>query len=158
KVWAAHGEGFLGRGLTIGVVDTGVMRDHPLLSGRVLDNFVYVSPDDGDLSVDDAVGHGTAVAQIAAGASFAFWPGGVAPAASIVSARLIPDAVDGAGGPVYGIDRITADLAAVNRDMMAAGASVLNNAWGGPQGHGDAITAGLVDAYRPFVTHHNGLV
>ena len=39
-------------------------------------NLNYVDPASNDLRVDDVVGHGTAVAQIAAGMPFGRWPGG----------------------------------------------------------------------------------
>jgi subtilisin family serine protease len=81
--------GLLGQGVTIGVLDTGVNRSNPALAGRVLANYVNVGASGNDLSVDDAVGHGTVVAEMAAGAAVGNWGGGVAQKASIVSARFI---------------------------------------------------------------------
>src|SRR5690606_17177183 len=82
---AAHASGQRGAGVTIGFVDTGVNRNHPALAGRVLRNFVHIEADGNDLSVDDKVGHGTTVAQLAAGRAFGQWPGGIAPDATVVS-------------------------------------------------------------------------
>nr|WP_244292426.1 S8 family serine peptidase [Xanthomonas hyacinthi] len=41
--------------------------------------------------MDDVDGHGTTVAQLAAGKAVGAWPGGIAPGAQIVSARIIGD-------------------------------------------------------------------
>src|SRR5690606_19861796 len=87
----AHALGFTGAGIRIGIVDSGVNRHHPAFGGRVVSNLVYISGSRNDLSVDDVVGHGTAVAQAAAGQPFGSWPGGMAPGAEIVSARIISD-------------------------------------------------------------------
>src|SRR5690606_10039668 len=76
---AAHAGGHRGAGVTIGFVDTGINRNHPTLAGRVLQNFVHIDAGHNDLSVDDKVGHGTTVAQLAAGGAFGLWPGGIAP-------------------------------------------------------------------------------
>ena len=62
----AHAAGYRGAGVTIGFFDTGINRDHPALVGRVLQNFINVDPAGNDLTVDDKVGHGTTVAQLAA--------------------------------------------------------------------------------------------
>ncbi|WP_430344858.1 hypothetical protein [Stenotrophomonas sp. NRRL B-14846] len=47
-------------------------------------NLNYIDPARNNLLVDDVVGHGTAVASLAAGASVGSWPGGIAPGAQIV--------------------------------------------------------------------------
>ena len=41
---AALATGATGRGVRIGIVDSGVQRNHPTLSGRVLANYSYVDP------------------------------------------------------------------------------------------------------------------
>ena len=105
----ALGAGKVGTGVTIGFVDSGVNRNHPSLTGRVLANFVHVGSGN-DLSVDDKVGHGTNVASLAAGKAMqanyltqdasgnytvsrtSTWPGGVAQGAGVVSSRIIADA------------------------------------------------------------------
>ena len=67
-----------GSGVIVGVLDTGVNGNHPLLRGRVLPGWDFVSGDadpselpdgvdsDGDGLVDEALGHGTHVAGIVA--------------------------------------------------------------------------------------------
>ena len=87
---AAERQGYTGAGYRIGVIDTGVNRNHPALAGRVAANLTYVSASN-DLGVDDKVGHGTTVSLLAAGTANGSWPGGVAPGASILSARIIND-------------------------------------------------------------------
>src|SRR5690606_38313000 len=66
----ALGAGLKGQGVTIGLLDSGVNHNHTALSGRVAASFINIctTPECGnDLSVDDAVGHGTVVASLAAG-------------------------------------------------------------------------------------------
>ena len=88
---AARSAGLTGSGVRIGIVDSGVMRNHPALAGRVLANSTTSIRECNNLNVDDVVGHGTAVAELAAGAAVGTWPGGIAPGAQIVSARIIAD-------------------------------------------------------------------
>ncbi|KLJ03010.1 hypothetical protein WQ56_01255 [Luteimonas sp. FCS-9] len=156
--WTAHDAGYTGRGVRIGFLDSGVNRQHPALRDRVVSNLVYVGRDN-DLSVDDAVGHGTAVAQAAAGRPFGTWPGGVAPNAEIVSARIIsdkPPVDDGSGngnpvdGPI-GVEAIHAEL--IRRDVR-----IMNNSWGGLYMTGDDAARRIAAEYRPFVVGHGGLV
>ena len=97
---AAQAAGLSGQNVRIGIVDSGVQRDAVALNGRVVANLNYIDPSRNNLQVDDVVGHGTAVASLAAGAPVGSWPGGIAPGAQIVSARIIadkPPADDGSG-------------------------------------------------------------
>ncbi|MEL1264697.1 S8 family serine peptidase [Pseudoxanthomonas putridarboris] len=159
----ALGAGLTGQGVTIGFVDSGVNRNHPALSGRVVRNFVHVDPATNNTSVDDVVGHGTVVAQIAAGRGMGNWGGGVAPGASIVSSRIISDAPpddDGSGegneiraGQGYGDF-----FRAINRELADAGARIINNSWGGLYWNDPALTAELASAYRDFVGARGGLI
>ncbi|MCW5581823.1 MAG: S8 family serine peptidase [Luteimonas sp.] len=143
----------------MGIVDSGVNRNHPALRGRVLANLAYISSSSNNLSVDDVVGHGTAVAQIAAGKPFGQWPGGIAPGAGIVSARIISDKppVDdgsGQGNEVNG----ALGLATVHRDLINRGVRIMNNSWGGLYWTNPAATAPIAAEYRPFIMDHGGLV
>ncbi|MDH5823433.1 S8 family serine peptidase [Luteimonas sp. RD2P54] len=159
NTYEAHDAGLSGEGVRIGVLDTGVNRDHPALAGRVVDNLVYVDGADNDLSVDDVDGHGTAVAQILAGTPFGEWPGGIAPGAEIVSARIINDEPpddDGSGdgnevdGPL--------GLEPIHQDMIDRGVRILNNSWGGLYWDDPAATALIADEYRDFIFDNDGLV
>ncbi|WP_345776328.1 S8 family serine peptidase [Luteimonas salinisoli] len=159
----ARAAGFTGGGSVIAVVDSGVRSDHPALSGRVLHNEVYVDPDGNDLSVDDAIGHGTWVSQVMAGAQFGEWPGGVAPGAGIVSARILSDesassVQDVSGGDAQHAIGSPQFLAAMHADLIARGARIMNNSWGGPTWQMGGNTALYAAAYEPFVFDNDGLV
>ncbi len=157
------GWGLTGQGVTIGFVDTGVNRNHPALSGRVGPSFIHVNPATNNTGVDDVVGHGTVVAQIAAGRGIGNWGGGVAPDARIVSSRIINDTRpddDGSGegneiraGQGYGDF-----FRSINSELAGAGARIINNSWGGLYWNDPALTAELASAYRDFVVGRGGLI
>ena len=167
----ALGAGLKGQGVTIGLLDTGVNRNHPALSGRVTRNFVNVGSGN-DLSVDDKVGHGTVVASLAAGrpatglyrgGETGRWGGGVAQDATIVSSRIISDAPppdDGSGegneiGPGDGAGDYFGDL---NAQLANAGAKIINNSWGGLYWTNPALTTELAASWRDFVGNRGGLI
>lgn len=156
---AAQAAGLTGQGVRIGIVDSGVQRNAVALNGRVLANFNYIDPARNNLGVDDVVGHGTAVASLAAGAAVGSWPGGIAPGAQIVSARIIsdkPPTDDGSGqgnsfsGPL--------GVAQVHQDLISYNVKVMNNSWGGLYWTDLPTTAQVAAEYRPFVISHGGLV
>jgi len=156
---AARTAGLDGTGVRIGVVDSGVMRNHPALAGRVLANYSYVDARTNNLNVDDVVGHGTAVAELAAGKAVGSWPGGIAPGAQIVSARIIADTRptddgSGNGNEVNG----ALGLAGVHQDLISQGVKVMNNSWGGLYWTNTAATAPIAQEYRPFILSNGGLV
>ncbi|TCV97073.1 autotransporter-associated beta strand protein [Luteibacter rhizovicinus] len=156
---AAHAAGFTGQGVTIGIVDSGVTRTHPSLVGRVISNLNYVDPSTNNLGVDDVVGHGTAVAQIAAGRPFGQFPGGIAPDAQIISARIVSDKAPTDDGSGQGTKVTSADpLQTVNVNLYNAGVRAMNNSWGGLYWDATdaATTKSFHDAYALFVS--KGLV
>jgi autotransporter-associated beta strand protein len=164
NTYGAHGLGYTGAGVTIGVVDSGIMRNHPTLAGRVTQELIYVDPATNNTTVDDVVGHGTWVSEIAAGTPFAQFPGGIAPRASLVSARIISDVEpkddgSGNGNPVTAAD---ADFFAqtLNPALINAGVQVMNNSWGGIywDTSNATINQAFAQAYQPFVVQHGGLV
>ena len=59
NTYAAHNQGYTGAGVTIGVVDSGIMSSNPAVSGRVLQELVYVDPTQNNTSIQDVVGNGT---------------------------------------------------------------------------------------------------
>ncbi|WP_243713389.1 autotransporter serine protease [Luteimonas terrae] len=159
NTYAAQQAGFTGQGVRIGFLDSGVNRRHPALQGRVTANLTYISSTGNNLSVDDVVGHGTAVAQTAAGRPFGAWPGGVAQNAEIISARIISDKPpedDGTGGGNE-IDG-PLGLTPIHRDLIDRGVKVMNNSWGGLYWTDLSLTNRIADEYRPFVNSHRGLV
>ena len=155
----AHAAGFTGAGTVIGIVDTGVNRSHPALSPRVSANLNYVSADENNLAKDDVVGHGTAVAQTAAGTAFGAWPGGIAPGATIVSARIISDEEPVDDGSGNGNSTSGAlGLAPIHQALIDRGVKVMNNSWGGVYWTDPAATAPIAQEYRPFIIGNGGLV
>lgn len=159
----ALGAGLTGQGVTIGFVDTGANSNHPALSGRVARNFVHVDPATNDTSVDDKVGHGTVVAQMAAGKAIGSWGGGVAQSAGIVASRIINDAppVDdgsGAGNEILAGQGYGDFFKAINAELADAGAKIINNSWGGLYWNDPALTAELADAWKDFVVNRGGIV
>lgn len=155
----AHAAGLTGAGIRIGIVDSGVNRKHPALANRVVANLTYISASGNNLAVDDVVGHGTAVAQAAAGRPFGTWPGGIAPGAEIVSARIISDKPpkddgSGQGNEVSG----PLGLAGIHRDLISHGVRIMNNSWGGLYWTNPNATVGIASEYRPFIRDNDGLV
>ncbi|WP_430388768.1 S8 family serine peptidase [Dyella sp. 20L07] len=160
---AAHAAGFNGAGVTIGIVDTGVMATHPALAGRVIKELTYVDPSTNNLSIDDVNGHGTYVAEIAAGAPFGQFVGGIAPGADIVSARIIDDNAPDDNGSTAATTVTSSDaipLAQVSSDLIANGVKVMNNSWGGISWSATdtATTQSYHDAYNTFINSWGGLV
>jgi len=155
----AHADGLSGAGIRIGVIDSGVNRDHPALSGRVMDNLIYIDPNENDLTADDVMGHGTAVAQTIAGSAFGQWPGGIAPGAEILSARIISDEPpeddgSGRGNAING----ALGMAPIHQDLIQRGMRIMNNSWGGLYWDNPAATALIAAEYRPFIRDYDGLV
>ncbi len=162
--YAAHDQGYSGTGVTIGVVDTGIMRNHPSLNGRVRKELIYVDPASNNTAIDDVVGHGTWVSQIAAGKPFGTFAGGIAPGADLVSARIISDKTPVDDGSGKG-NAVTADDAkffaqTLNPGLIDAGVNVMNNSWGGIYWDtaNASINTAFASAYEPFVLQHGGLV
>ncbi|TAN02008.1 MAG: autotransporter domain-containing protein, partial [Rhodanobacteraceae bacterium] len=134
NTYAAHAAGYNGHGVTIGVVDSGIMRSNPTVAGRVLQEFIDVDPNQNNTNIDDVVGHGTWVSEIAAGVPFAQFPGGIAPGADLVSARIISDNAPDDNGSTPPSTVTTQDaqfFQSVNQQLISAGVKVMNNSWGG---------------------------
>lgn len=159
----ALGAGLLGQGVTIGLVDSGVNRNHPALNGRVTASFVHVDPATNNTSVDDVVGHGTVVAQMAAGKGIGNWGGGVAQGAGIVSSRIIADARpdddgSGEGNEIHAGDGYGDFFKAINAELAGAGAKIINNSWGGLYWDDPALTLELAAAWKDFVVNRGGII
>ena len=157
NAYAAHTAGFTGTGVTIGVVDTGIMASHPALVGRVASELAYVDPSQNNLKIDDVVGHGTWVSEVAAGNAFDKFAGGIAPGATLVSARIISDKAPDDNGSTPP-STVTANDASffgyVNADLITSGVKVMNNSWGGItwDTSDTAVNKAFHDAYAPFIS------
>lgn len=163
--YAAHAAGFTGAGVTIGIVDTGINSNHPALAGRVKALLIYVDPATNDITKGDVVGHGTWTSQIAAGRPFGQWPGGIAPDATLVSARIINDTPPKDDGSGQGNKVMPSDADFFGQtllpDLITQGVQVMNNSWGGlyfDPSNAAAVGTAFGDAFRPFVVDHDGLV
>jgi autotransporter-associated beta strand protein len=155
---SAQALGLTGAGIRIGVVDSGVRRDHPALNGRVGPMLIYTDPRTNNHRVDDVLGHGTYVSQIIAGTPVGAWPGGIAQGATIVSARILADTRPADDGSGLGNEaRDNGGLDIVSRDLMNAGVRIMNNSWGGLYWTGDNVTQSFIAAYKPFIDN-GGLV
>lgn len=162
---AAHKQGYTGTGVTIGVVDSGIMRSNPTVGGRVQQELIYVDPTQNNTKIDDVVGHGTWVSEIAAGSTYSQFPsfaGGIAPGANLVSARIISDSAPDDNGSTPASTVTTSDAAffqQVNSDLINAGVKVMNNSWGGITWDttNASLDAAFDAAYAPFV-NKGGLV
>ncbi len=159
----ALGAGLTGQGVIIGLLDTGVNRNNLALQGRVVANFIHIDPATNDTSVDDVVGHGTVVAEMAAGKGIGNWGGGVAQSAQIVVSRIIddtppPDDGSGQGNEIHVGDGYGDFFAQVNGELADAGARIINNSWGGVYWSDPAVTAQLDAAWRQFVVARGGLI
>lgn len=92
KLWNL---GITGKGIRVGVLDTGIQSDHPFLRGKVLSKY---NVSGGDLE-DGIIGHGTHVSGIIAGNPIIhpqFGPvSGIAPDCNLVNIKILDDTGNG---------------------------------------------------------------
>jgi len=112
--------GVSGKGMTIGVVDSGVDKTHDELSGRVIGGGDWQSSGDG---TSDPFGYGTHVASIIAASSNNKGMQGIAPLAEIVSYRILNSA--GKFGGKSGNTMLPAILG----NVATRNLKVVNNSW-----------------------------
>ncbi|NUR23655.1 autotransporter serine protease, partial [Frateuria sp.] len=162
--YAAHAQGYTGQGITIGIIDSGVMRNHPSLAGRVVKELIYVDSTTNNTSIDDVVGHGTWVSEVAAGQPVGKFAGGIATGATLVSARIIADKEPTDDGSGSGNKVTAADAAffgqTLNPELVNDGVRIQNNSWGGIYWDTTDATVNQAfgQAYDDFVLNHDGLV
>lgn len=120
-----------GSGVIVGLCDSGINEDHPLLQGKVLEHIDFT----GEGTQDDA-GHGTAVASIIAN---------IAPSVQFVSCKVLNR--NGSG-----------DFSALMRGVEAAadrGASVINMSLAGGQ---DCLRDGVVARFLDTIHVNDGVM
>jgi hypothetical protein len=134
-----HNQGILGRGVVIGMIDTGLNAANPefLNSGRILTGFNAV---DGSTDVTDTLGHGTHTSGIAAASGNGAGMYGVAPGASLLMVKVFN------GG--------TASSSAINRGIDYAashGARVINLSLGAGSPIGEGSLRAVASANQAVV-------
>ena len=106
-------KGFTGTDVTIAIIDSGIYKDHPDLAGKVIAERSFVSTiydyEENITSPSDAIGHGTAVAGVAAGsgAGNAEKGMGIAPNAKIINAKVIHEESATLAGIIAAIEWVT---------------------------------------------------
>lgn len=94
KADIAQAMGATGKGVTVAVIDTGVMTNHPDLSGRVLAGYNFVA---NNTNATDDNGHGTHVAGIIGASRNGAGMVGVAPEVSILPVKVLSASGSGYG-------------------------------------------------------------
>jgi serine protease len=137
-----------GTGITVAVVDTGVMANHPDLSGQVLTGAHFLHSDNGEPvepgigGTDDFSGHGThVVGTVAAKSNNSTGVSGAAPGAQILPVKVL--CADGTG--------FTSDVADGIVWAVDAGADVINLSLGGGATSGE-------EAAIAYARDHNVVV
>ncbi|MEV6241370.1 S8 family serine peptidase [Lentzea sp. NPDC051838] len=106
----AREAGFDGKGVTVGLLDTGVDTGHPDLQGVVTEVQDFTGS-----GLKDGVGHGTHVASIIAGAGAAY--GGVAPKVSVVAGKVCGDEYCEEAAILAGMEWIAGKAEVVNMSL-----------------------------------------
>ncbi len=145
---ACDGHGCTGAGVKLGILDSGVDPNLADLSspGKIAWFTSYLSPNTGT-TPNDTFGHGSVVAQIAAGTAADGFPGGVAPGAALYIAQIAV-----APNNVLGYD------AQAFQALIAQGVRIFNMSYGPP----DEVTTAtdgpfLADTFNPLIAQSNGL-
>ncbi|TCV97521.1 outer membrane autotransporter protein [Luteibacter rhizovicinus] len=150
---AAHTKRYAGDDVRIGLIDTGADPAHPVLEGRIAWSRKYLGDDVATPDAADPYGHGTVMAQLIAGRATNDFAGGVAPGASIYSARTGRD-IDGRMGPLA--------IAAAYSDLLRAGVRLFNNSYAHASSITDRDVATDAGHYRrifaPAVIAHDALL
>jgi Subtilase family len=138
-----HSLGILGRGVIVGVLDTGMNVNHPEFrhSGRVLTGY---NASNGGSDVSDTWGHGTHVAGIIAASADGVGMHGVAPGATLLPVKVFADAF-GTG---------VAGSAEMDRGLLHAasrGARVINMSLGGSAPTGNAALTRITSGNQTLV-------
>lgn len=119
---AAHDRGYTGKGVNVGVVDSGIFGDHPDLIDRM--SGLSVNGYTGGPAEADAEGHGTHVGGIIAASHNGVGMMGVAPDALLTPLQLADDDGD------ISDDTIDQMVGTVYAYGLANGIEFYNNSWG----------------------------
>lgn len=141
-----HAQGILGRGVVVGVLDTGLNTRHPEFagSGRLMTGY---NASNGSTDVSDDWGHGTHVAGIIAASANGSGMYGVAPGATLLPVKVF-------GGVSSLSSACSASTAEMDRGLLYAashGARVINMSLGGDKPTGSAALTRIAYENRTLV-------
>ena len=138
KASAMYARGGTGKGVTVGLLDTGATPDHPDLAGKyvVVDSFEGVDPMDTN---PEFGGHGTHVAGIIAAGKDDTGMHGVAYEASLASYALEFDEND---------DVVDFELGKATDELRELGVRIVNNSWQKVDVNNNDISITITDVDR----------
>ena len=138
KASSMYARGGTGKGVTVGLLDSGATPDHPDLAGKyvVVDSFEGVEPMDTN---PEFGGHGTHVAGIIAAGKDDSGMHGVAYEARLASYALEFDEND---------DVVDFELGKATDELREFGVRIVNNSWGKVDVNNDYISITITDVTR----------
>lgn len=130
-----------GRGVVVGILDTGIDGNHPEFEGRVVAFADFIQ---GKKNPYDDNSHGTHVAGTIAGSGVGGVQIGVAPEATLVIGKILSGSGSGSlSGILRGMEWITNPEGRLNSSLRP---QVVNNSWGAASFNGDIRS-------NPFAQH-----
>ena len=130
----AHGEGYTGKGVKVGIVDDGWHQDYAPLTGQVA-WYRDLTGHEGEKDPSTKDGHGNVVATVLAGKSVSGFKGGVAPEASLYWSRVC-----------YDNGCVISDIGRSIETMSALGVRLFNASISGPAS-GASANAVVISQY-----------
>ncbi|MHB1274220.1 MAG: S8 family serine peptidase [Rhodanobacter sp.] len=142
---AAQQEGFTGKGVDVGILDSGVDPSLADLQGRITWFKSYITG--GSQSPNDTFGHGSVIAQILGGSAVSGFPGGVAPDANLYIAQIASSENNYLGYDTQAF-----------QDLIAQGVRIFNMSYG-PVDEVTSSTSGPFYStfFNPLIQQSNGL-
>jgi subtilisin family serine protease len=137
---SAYAAGATGRGVTVGIIDTGIDVDHPEFAGAIAPASTDIVTGNTQF-LNDEDGHGTAVAGIIAARKNNSLAHGVAFEATVLAVRA-----DAEGSCASGCAFNEADVAAATDYAVEKGANVINYSLGGGSSLSDTLAASMASA------------
>lgn len=135
--FAAQAKGFTGKGVKVGVLDSGIEPSLAPFKGRVASFASYI--DNGSNTPNDAYGHGSVVAQIIGGSVTPDFHGGIAPDAGLYIAQVCENEYCTAYQKAYD-------------DLSAQGVHLFNQSFGFYDATANPVVAQqIVDEYLPLI-------
>ncbi|EQD70744.1 serine protease, partial [mine drainage metagenome] len=142
---AAQQEGFTGKGVDVGILDSGVDPSLADLQGRITWFKSYITG--GSQSPNDTFGHGSVIAQILGGSAVSGFPGGVAPDANLYIAQIASSENNYLGYDTQAF-----------QDLIGQGVRIFNMSYG-PFDEVTSSTSGpfYANFFNPLIQQSDGL-